>query len=133
MCKPRKVAYPSHMPAETVALVKALLVGSPSRRLGGGEGQGRAVEQHSFLSAVDFSQLLRRELAVPIVPVVSPSPPVPDASSNDSGSSSSKTLPVRNINEGQSEALPSWEGFCPFNDYRDEYFRDFAPHQNLHY
>jgi len=69
MARPRVIAYPpcieAHAAGRTRDLVSQLLVGVPSKRLGGGGGDAAEVRSHPFFEGVDWDGLVRREVCSP--------------------------------------------------------------------
>lgn len=50
--------------------VTRLLIKDPNLRLGGGERDGREVQEHEFFSSTDFAKLEKRQIEPPFVPKI---------------------------------------------------------------
>jgi len=63
-----RVSYPSHMSADACHLVAGLLQYDPKLRLGNGPAGMAAIFEHPFFKAVDWYQLVIKQVPVPLVP-----------------------------------------------------------------
>merc|ERR1719217_1163827 len=65
-----ELAYPSYITPVTKSLLQSLLESDPSKRIGGGTGDGEEVKAHPFFSGIDWLAILQRRVSPPFRPVV---------------------------------------------------------------
>lgn len=63
--------YPNYITPVAKSLLQSLLHGDPTRRLGGGDGDGEEVKAHPFFSGIDWVAIQQRRLIPPFKPNVS--------------------------------------------------------------
>lgn len=63
--------YPSYIHGVAKDLLQSLLRGDPSKRLGGGPGDGEEVKLHFFFSGIDWTAIQQRRVTPPFKPNVS--------------------------------------------------------------
>jgi len=52
---------PSYLPTDVKSLIEGLLIRDPLKRLGGGKGDIKELEEHTFFRALDFQKVFRKE------------------------------------------------------------------------
>jgi len=52
---------PSYLPADVKGLIEGLLIRDPTKRLGGGKGDIKDLEEHAFFRALDFQKVFKKE------------------------------------------------------------------------
>ena len=70
MAKPRHVPFPEDLSPAAVDVIKALLIGPPSKRLGCGEQGAASLQAHSYFVGFDFRALLEHRLPPPELPAI---------------------------------------------------------------
>lgn len=66
-----ELAYPPYITDVAKNLLKALLEGDPSKRLGGGPTDGEQVREHLFFSGIDWVAIQQRRVTPPFKPLIS--------------------------------------------------------------
>merc|ERR1719487_2100448 len=66
-----ELAYPSYITPVTKSLLQHLLQGDPTKRLGGGVGDGDEVKAHPFFSGIEWVAIQQRRVTPPFKPQVS--------------------------------------------------------------
>eukprot|EP00929_Paragymnodinium_shiwhaense_P080304 TRINITY_DN4186_c0_g1_i1.p1 TRINITY_DN4186_c0_g1~~TRINITY_DN4186_c0_g1_i1.p1 ORF type:complete len:359 (+),score=91.33 TRINITY_DN4186_c0_g1_i1:82-1158(+) len=64
------LAYPSYISPVAKSLLQSLLEGDPSKRLGGGPGDGEEVRNHPCLAGIDWLAIQQRRITPPFKPNV---------------------------------------------------------------
>lgn len=64
------LVYPSYISPVGKSLLQSLLLGDPSRRLGGGPSDGEDVRNHPFFSGIDWIAIQQRRVTPPFKPNV---------------------------------------------------------------
>lgn len=65
-----EIRLPSKLSANAKDILSQLLQKDPRKRLGGGERDGRDVQEHPFFFQMDFDKLYRLEIPAPFVPEI---------------------------------------------------------------
>jgi protein-serine/threonine kinase len=66
-----ELEYPPYISPVGQSLLKALLIGDPSRRLGGGPNDGEEVKAHAFFAGTDWEAMVQRRITPPFKPNMS--------------------------------------------------------------
>ncbi|EPZ32887.1 putative camp-dependent protein kinase catalytic subunit [Rozella allomycis CSF55] len=64
-----KITFPTHIDAEAKDLIKRLLVGDRTKRLGNLKGGSEDVKKHKWFRGVDWQMLFDKQIPAPIIPM----------------------------------------------------------------
>lgn len=65
-----EVVLPAYLSPEAQSLIHSLLCKDPAMRLGGSSRDAEEVKEHPFFQGLDWTLMLRRQVAPPFVPAL---------------------------------------------------------------